>query len=187
MRRFNNYLYEKNWDRFQSNYYDNQIKSAIYDYVIGYTTGVNDDMRRNITRGSKNVKRFLDMAFDSEYSNFNKLNVYRVVTWDYMNNIYGINQDNIDYHIGDVITNRGYMSTSKKATSVWGTMTNDELMMHIVSRKPYPNIEVNNVLPVEDIDCSSQEEILLPRNTSMKIVSYRVKKDGTYLIEMEII
>jgi hypothetical protein len=188
MRRFNNYICERNWDKFQSNYYiDDQIKSAIYDYVIGYTTGVNDDMRRNLKRGSKNVKKYLDMAFESDYATVGRVNVFRVVTWDYMKNIYGITPNNIDSFIGDIITNRGYMSTSRKRTSVWGTLCSDELMLHIVSKKPYPYIDVNKVLPEDDIDCASQEELLLPRNTSMEILSYKVKRDGTFIIELEIV
>jgi hypothetical protein len=65
-------------------------------------------------------------------------------------------------------------------------MTEGELMFHIVSDRPYPYIDINKVLPSEDIDCEDQEEILLPRDTSMEIKSYSIRKDGTYLIEMEV-
>jgi hypothetical protein len=186
MKNITEYICERDWDKYQSHHYDDPIKSAIYDYVSGLTVSVNNDLRKGVTRGSKDVKKYLDLAFDSKYTSKGKLDVYRVVEWDYMTNVYDITHDNLDSHIGHTITNKGYMSTSRKSTSVWGVMTEGELMFHIVSDRPYPYIDINKVLPSEDIDCEDQEEILLPRDTSMEIKSYSIRKDGTYLIEMEV-
>jgi hypothetical protein len=187
MKNITEYICERDWDKFQSHYYEDPIKSAVYDYVSGLTVGVNNDLRKGLARGSKDVKKYLDLAFnDKKYVTKERLDVYRVVEWDYMTNIYGITHNNLDDHIGKVITNKGYMSTSRKSVSVWGTMTESEMMFHITSKKPHPLIDINKVLPPEDIDCKDQEEILLPRETSRRIVSYRIKDDGTYLIEMEV-
>jgi hypothetical protein len=182
MKKLSTFITERSYDKYLEFKYNDPIKDALYSYVSGLTSGVNDDLRKGITRGSKEVIAGLDAAFIEK----SKINVYRVVTWEYLENIYGLTQSNIDDYIGKTLENKGYMSTSRKATSVWGTMTPDELMMHIVSTKPYPCIDVNSILPAEDIDCESQEEILLPRNTTVKLLSYTIKTDKTYLLEMEI-
>lgn len=176
------YITEKNWDTYTKQMYDDPVKNAVWNYVAGYTTGVNNDLRAG-KGGSKNVKKYLDQAF----VNKQELDVYRVVDWDYMKNIYNITPETLDNFIGKTITNKAYMSTSKKNTSVWGTTLDGDLYLHIVSKKPYPCIDINSVLPAEDIDCEDQEEILLPRDTSLKILRYSQDKNGVYLIETEIV
>ena len=71
------YILEKNWDNYITSTYDDPIKNAIYDYVAGYTVGVNYDLRKGISRSSKNVLRELDNAFNSKYASNNKIDVYR--------------------------------------------------------------------------------------------------------------
>ena len=181
MKKLSSLITERSWDKYQESKYNDDIKDAVYCYVAGLTSGVNDDLRKGSTRGSKNVIKNLDAAFVKK----EKLDVYRVVTWEYLENIYGLTQSNIDDFIGKTLENKGYMSTSKKKTSVWGTMTSDELMLHITSKDSYPCIDVNSILPKEDIDCSEQEEILLPRSTKVKLKSYTETKDS-YVLEMEI-
>lgn len=53
MKSLTQYILEKSWDKYQTNTYDDPNKNAIYDYVAGYTVGVNDDLRKGISRGSK--------------------------------------------------------------------------------------------------------------------------------------
>lgn len=182
MKQLSEYIVEKNWDKYEEFMYDDPIKNAVWNYVAGYTTGVNNDLRAGVKTGSKKVKQNLDKAFIKK----EMIDVYRVVDWDYMKNIYNITKDNIDDFIGTTITNKAYMSTSRKNTSVWGSTFESDLYLHIVSKKPYLCIDINEVLPAEDIDCEDQEEILLPRDTSLKILSYTINK-GIYTIETEIV
>lgn len=185
----------KKLDKYITNTYpDDPIKSAVYDYVAGYTTNVNMILRKN-EKWNK-VTDLLDKAFTKQKE---KIDVYRTVDWDYMNNIYGITKDNLDDFIGKEITNKAYMSTTHEFHSPWGnTWTSDELVLHIVSNKPYPYIDVNDMFTADEIDCEDQKEYLLPRNTTMKILSYEIKKNtkesgkifnknGTYLIELQIV
>ena len=170
-------------------YPDDEVKSAIWDYVAGYTTDVNNLLRKGKAKQAKVVTDYLDQAFKDKM----KLDVYRTVDWDYFNNIHGITKENIDENIGKEITNKGYMSTTIEFKSPWGTWDSNELVMHITSDKPYPYIDINKMFPNDDeIDCSSQKEILLPRDTTLKLVSYSIEtkkpfnKNGTYVLEMKL-
>ena len=172
-------------------YLDDEIKSAIWDYVVGYTTSVNNELRKGRVRIASVVTNTLDLAFTDKMPN---LDVYRTVDWDFMKNIFGITPDNIDDYIGDIIVDKGYMSTASVMKSPWGSHWMDgELILHIVSNKPVGVIDVNKRLPPEDIDCEDQSEIILPRSTRLKILSYRLLKGrkyangGTYLIETEFV
>jgi hypothetical protein len=90
--------------------------------------------------------------------------------------------DNNDYQI---FVDWGKNQIGNEIPNTWRTMTSDELMLHIISKNPYPCIDVNSILPKEDIDCSEQEEILLPRSTKVKLTSYTETKNS-YVLEMEI-
>jgi hypothetical protein len=187
MKTLKDYILEKNWDKYQQNTYPNdEIKDAVYDYVSGMTSGVNDDLRKGIKTGSKKVIERLDKAFTEK----RKLDVYRTVDWDYMKNIYGVTKENINDFLGETFENKGYMSTSKIFKSPWGNQwSTDELVLHITSTAPYPCIDVNKMFDASEIDCADQEEIILPRNTKLilKDVSQMENKHKTYLLEMEII
>jgi hypothetical protein len=194
MKSLKEYIFERGWDEYQQNTYpDNLIKDAVYDYVSGCTSGVNDELRKGNIKGSKQVISKLDKAF----INKEIINVYRTVDWDYMNNIYKCNKDNIDEFINKSFINKGYMSTSSILISPWGKQWSDyELILHIVSKKPYPCININKIFNPDEIDCEDQEEILLPRNTKLNLLSYEIKnnkddkrypKIGIYILELEII
>lgn len=193
---FNNELNESYFDRSQQNKYDDMQKSAIYDYVSGYTSGVNDDLRKGHHRGSKNVVAQLDKAFDI-FGESKPLNVYRTVEWDYFYNIYGCNKDNLQEFIDNkfIFQNKGYMSVASEFISPWNKKWFDyELVMHITSKRPVQQLNINNIFNEDEIDCSYQKEILLQRNTKMICKSFKIKekrksfsKSGIYVLEMEII
>lgn len=194
MKNLKDYIFEKNWDKYQQNVYPNdEIKDAVYDYVSGATSGVNDDLRKNISRGSKEVIAKLDKAF----INKSIIDVYRTVDWDYMENIYGMTKNNIKDFINKEFINKGYMSTAKQLISPWGNAWHDyEVILHITSDKPYLCIDINKMFDPNEIDCEEQEEILLPRSTKLKFVSYEIKtnkdnkkfcKEGNYILEMNIV
>lgn len=72
--------------------------------------------------------------------------LWRTVDEDYMRNIHGIDRDNISSHIGDILVNKGYMSTAKEMKSPWGGGSHwqpYEFLLHITSNKSYPYIDVN--------------------------------------------
>jgi hypothetical protein len=193
------YILEKSWDKYQQNTYpDNSIKSAIYDYVSGMTSGINHDLRRNITRGSKQVVSNLDAAFnDSKFADNKIIDVYRTVDWNYMKNIYNCTKENIDDFIGKTFINKGYMSTSKNFISPWSNVWDDsELIIHITSNKKCACIDINKIFKSTEIDCYDQNEILLPRNTKLKLISYKIQNINynrlsnnynNYILEMKII
>lgn len=188
MKALNEYINEHKLDKYITNTYpDDPVKSAVYDYVAGYTTSVNAELRK----GKKwdNVTKYLDKAFNEA----TKINVYRTVDWDYMKNIHGITKENLQDKIGSTIINKGYMSTTSEYQSPWANRwTDGELILHIVSDKPYPFIDINSMFRDDEIDCASQKEYLLPRNTKLEIISVDLKKgklydkDGTYQIELKI-
>ena len=172
-------------------YPDDEVKSAIWDYVSGYTTSVNTELRSGRNTLARVVTSVLDNAFTDTLP---KLDLYRTVDWDFMCNLFGITVKNIDAHIGDVIVDKGYMSTAQSMVSPWGsTWTGGELILHIVSDRPVDVVDVNRRLPAEDIDCEEQNEIILPRGSKLKIVGYKILKgrgysrNGTYLLETEYI
>lgn len=189
MKHLTNYILEKSWDKYITSTYEDPDKNAIYDYVAGYTVSVNDDLRKGITRGSKKVLAGLDNAFKGKYSSKGKIDVYRTVTWEYLENVYGLNENNIDDFIGKEFTNKGYMSTAKLFKSPWGsTWTSDELVLHITSEKNIEYLDINKIFDSDEIDCEEQEEILINRNTTMILSSYKYdKKKKIYILEMNII
>ena len=188
MKTFSQYINEHKFDKFITNKYpEDPVKSAVYDYVAGFTTSVNAELRK----GKKwdNVTKHLDKAFKDK----EKLDVYRTVDWDYMNNIHGITQDNVEDKVGTVIVNKGYMSTTNEYHSPWASRwTDGELILHITSDQPYPYIDVNKMFTADEIDCEDQKEFLLPRGTKLEIISAELKKGklydkkGTYQIELKI-
>ena len=80
------------------------------------------------------------------------------------------------------------MSTSSEFQSPWGSRWNEwELVMHMHGDTQY--INVNNIFDADEIDCEDQNELLLPRNTRLKLESIKVmrNREKTYLLEMIII
>lgn len=156
--------------------------------MAGYTVGVNDDLRKGISRGSKKVIQSLDNAFNSKYATESKLDVYRTVTWEYLENVYGCTIDNIEEFVGKKFLNKGYMSTTRLFKSPWGsTWTDDELVLHITSKNKIKYLDINTIFEPEEIDCEDQEEILLQRNQEMSLISYKFdKKKNAYILEMEL-
>jgi len=164
--------------------YDDPIKNAVWNYVAGYTTSVNNILRKDKTNI---LTKELDEAFN-EYGESDITDFYRTVDWDYMKNIYGVTKENIREFIGKTFINKGYMSTSSEFQSPWGSKWNEwELVIHMHGDTQYINI--NNIFDVDEIDCEDQNELLLPRNTRLKLESIKVmrNKEKTYLLEMVII
>ena len=50
-------------------------------------------------------------------------------------------------------------------------------------------LDINNMFKPEEIDCEDQNELLLPRNTILRLDSYRIMRNNekTYLLKMTII
>jgi len=170
--------------------YDDPIKNAVWNYVAGYTTAINDVLRKG--KKEDEITNDLDEAFKKFGTKKNNAELYRTVDWDYMKNIYGLTIDNIDDFVGKTFQNKGYMSTAAEFISPWGSKWNEwELLMHITGDITY--IDVNKLFPNDkEIDCAEQKEYILPRDIILKLTSYEVKKgkkfdkDGTYVLEMEI-
>lgn len=164
--------------------YEDPIKNAVWNYVAGYTTSINNELRT----GKFNIlTKELDEAFnvygESELNEF-----YRTVDWDYMKNIYGMTRSNINEFIGKTFKNKGYMSTSKQFKSPWSKKWYDyELVLYITGDITY--LDINKIFKPEEIDCEDQNELLLPRNTILRLDSYRIMRNNekTYLLKMIII
>ena len=189
------YIIEGKWERYKNHKYTDEIKSAVFDYVGGYTSNVNDELRKN--KKVDEITKDLDEAF-IKYGESKNIELYRTVDWDYMKNIYGCSKDNIDDFISKEFNNKGYMSTSNEFHSPWGdTWKSYELLLHITSKKPITYIDINKLFPNDDeIDCEFQKEYLLQRNLTLLLTDYSIKtnkdnkqfhKDGTYVLEMELI
>lgn len=180
------------WNRYITKSYDDEYKSAVFDYVSGLTSNVNDYLRKGLYDVAKPVTSVLDNAFVTE----DMVDVYRTVEWQYMYNKYGMSPFNINDFIRKKFLNEGYMSTAEVMQSPWSEKWfNNELIMHITSSRPYKQIRINDMFTRDEIDCADQNEILLPRNTYMILESYRIitrKEDkrmcnkGNYLLNMNI-
>ena len=189
MKELREFILENKFDKFLNHRYpDDEVKSIVWDYVAGFITNVNDELRKG-----RNAKEITDV-FDKAFTQKNKLDLYRTVEWNYLKNIYGITKDNIDDKQGEEIVNKGYMSCSEEFISPWGDRwLDDEVILHIVSDKAYPNININKLFTKDEIDCSEQKEVLLPRNTKLRILGSEIKtgkkfsKNGNYYIETEIV
>lgn len=189
MKELQQFINEHKLDKYISNTYpDDPIKSAVYDYVAGLTTSINNLLRKN--QDYPKITKLLDKAFFEA----TEINVYRTVDWDYMKNIYGITPENVYDKISTEIINKGYMSTTSEYQSPWASRwLSGDLILHITSKEPYPFIEINSMFRNDEIDCASQNEYLLPRNTKMILKDVELKrgkkydKNGTYQLELEII
>lgn len=194
---FEEFINEAGVNSMQQNRYEDELKSAVWDYVAGYTTAINNILRKKrvIKKGSEEVIDKLDRAFDV-LGTKTKIDVYRTIDWDYLFNIYGMTKDNIDDFIGKEFKNRGYMSTAEEFISPWSSgWLDEELVMHITSEYPYPNLNINTLFNADEIDCEDQKEILLPRDTTLILQSYQIlnskkhksfSKKGNYVLEMVI-
>lgn len=168
--------------------YDDPIKNAVWNYVAGYTTAINDVLRKN--KNEEDITKDLDEAFN-KFGTKKNIDLYRTVDWDYMKNMYGLTIDNIDEYINKTFQNKGYMSTAAEFISPWGKKWQEyELVMHITGDITY--IDINKLFPNDkEIDCAEQKEMLLPRDVTLKLISYDIKKgkqfdkNGTYVLEME--
>ena len=150
---------------------------AALDYVRGYTANVNDFLRNGkVLIGKKEIDsaiKGLDRCFKDKYEK----DLYRTVDWHFLSNVFGINKKNIGKHIGDILEDKGYMSTTKARKSPWGSRwTKDELVLVIHPEKPIRCFDVNKNFDAEDIDCAEQEEVLLPRGVKLEIKSFETKK-----------
>ena len=184
-----NFLIEKkaiNYDTYLTNTYDCEIKNAIHNYVSGMVSGVNNELRDNKNISKKDIKLH-EEALKSYYATKRKIDVYRVVDWSFMKNVYGIDKKHLDLYINDTLESKNYMSATVKKESVWGTFLDEDLQLHITSDKPIECLDINSIFNKDEIDCAEQEEILLPRNLKLKFKKYTVSKSGIYLLEMEII
>lgn len=181
---FENINESRNPEDIMQQQYDDPIKNAIWNYVAGYTTSINNILRK----GKTNIlTKELDEAFN-EYGESDITNFYRTVDWNYMKNIYGVTKENIREFIGKTFTNKGYMSTSSEFQSPWGSRWNEwELVIHMRGDTQYINI--NNIFDADEIDCKDQNELLLPRNTRLRLEAVKVmrNREKTYLLEMIII
>lgn len=168
MRQFRQFILESKNEGFK----------AALDYVKGYTTNVNDFLRSGkVLIDKKEIDDAisgLDKCFKDKYDK----ELYRTVDWSFLKNIFKITKQNLDKHIGDIIEDKGYMSSSKICSSPWGSgWMKDELVLVITSDKPIQCFDVNKNIDAKDIDCEEQEEVLLPRGTKLEIESYETKKD----------
>lgn len=187
MKKISNLIREKNFDKFQNHKYEDEVKSAMWDYVAGYTTAVNDELRKG--RKVDSITSLMDKGFTDK----KVLDVYRTVDWNYMKNMYNITPQNIQSQVGKTIVNKGYMSTASTPTSPWADRwLSDELVLHITSTRPVNCLVVNDLFKADEIDCAYQNEILLPRNTSLTITGVELRKgklyakEGTWFVEVEI-
>lgn len=181
------------WASKMTHTYEDEVKSALYDYVAGYTTEVNNYLRGGLEKVCEPITSLLDQAFVTK----KKIDVYRTVDTDYFTNVHGFDVNDPQALVGTVITNKGYMSTSYELQSPWsGSWFEDDIILHITSDKPYPYIDINSVFDADEIDCEEQKEYLLPRNTKMEVVSItkvnskqdkRFDKNGNYFVELKIV
>lgn len=184
----------KNIENYCNHRYSNdEIKSALWDYVAGYTTNINQVLRcfnvpdnielvsdKIINLKTKNVIQNIDNAFISSFSSKGNIDVYRTVDWIIMENRYGISKQNLDDMLGSIIEDSGYMSTSNKFISPWSggkaKWLDTELILHITSNFPINYLDINKIFKSYEIDCEDQFEYLLPRNLKLQINSYICKK-----------
>ena len=157
-----------------------EVGLAMLDYVEGTTTNVNNYLRDGKMIISKkkidHAIKYMDQGFKDTWPAGKPL--YRTITWDFMENLYGISRDNIEEHIGDKILDKGYMSTTHEEQSPWGSVwKDDELVLVFTPQNDIHCFDVNKNIHPDDIDCEDQMEILLPRNVEFTIDSYEVKKN----------
>ena len=169
-------------------YPDNAELSALWDYVAGYTTSLNDILRYysipdDISKVSNSVINEtvkesitnLDNAFNSEFASTGIIDVFRTIDKEALEKAYGITEDNIDDYIGRVISDCGYMSTSSECISPWSgeaKWMDNEVVLHITSTIPMNYLDINKIFRNSEIDCNEQKEYLLQRNLKLEIKSY---------------
>lgn len=168
----------------QDRYADDPVRNAVWNYVAGYTMSeINGGLRKNTAgKSHRDAMALMDKAFTSKL----KLDVWRTVEWKYLNNIYGITKENIDDFVGKTVKNPAYTSTTRQKINVWNGRPDwsdegimHEAVMHITSQRPVPCIVINDMFSNDEIDCSGQDEILLPSGLDFILTEYyKVDRNG---------
>lgn len=178
-------------ERYSTHHYpDDPVKSALWDYVAGYTSDVNNKLRKGQYRLVKDICSLLDIAFTERQI----LDVWRTVDLDYLKNVYGVNltdEKSVRRFVSQhpKLTNKGYMSTASVKESPWMQgWWDSEILIHITSDFPYPCIDINKVFKADEIDCADQHEILLPRDTTLQITGYsHIPEYNVWVLEAKIL
>ena len=159
--------------------FDDNAKNAVWNYVAGYTVG---EINKFLRTGRR-LKRLDEECtlIDSMMRPIKDTILYRTVEWDYLQNIYKLNKDNLENSIGYTFEAKAYSSTTLTRQNVWASRWYDpELLLEIQVGRNTKGIYINDLFKRNEIDCYEQKEVLLQRNLKFVINDfYMMSPDGT--------
>lgn len=179
MRNISDIIFEKNNVLDSMHKFDDAAKNAVWNYVAGYTvTEINKCLRSG--RMFKQLSNECSLI-DSMMKPVKDAVLYRTVDWDYLQNIYKLNKDNIDNSIGYTFEAKAYSSTTLTRQNVWSSRWYDpELLLEIQVGRNTKGIHINDLFKRNEIDCYEQKEVLLQRDLKFVINDYyMMSSDGT--------
>lgn len=159
-------------------------KQALYDYAYGYTNDLNYRFRKG--KPKKQDKQNAELI--SKLAKPMKLpTLYRSAEWRHFKQDYNIDKNTVKDHIGDVIEDPGFLSTSVEEDGAWqlNTKDKDNLLIIFKSTDKHNAIDINDILG-EDSPSPKQREILLDQYTKFKILKVEEDKKGVITIVAEL-
>lgn len=165
--------------------FKDENKQALYDYAYGLTNDLNYRFRkgRPNKKDKENAKRISALAKEMKLPT-----LYRSAEWRHFKQDYKIDNKTIFDHIGDIITDPGFLSTSTKEEGAWqlNVKDPDSLLIVFNSTGTHKAIDINKNLGKYS-PSPEQTEILLDQYTKFKIVNVKKDKKGNITIEAELI
>ncbi len=159
--------------KYETEKYEDPVKNAVWNYVAGYTVVELNKALRN-GKKSKELDNMCSLI-DSAMKRSNKGILYRVVEWEYLQNIYRIYKENIDDMLFGRFIAKGYTSTTKESQNIWGSsFSKNEVFMEISYDRPVNCIDINKMFKRNEIDCWDQKEMLLQRDLNFTITGYQM-------------
>lgn len=169
----------------EDNEFKDQSKQALYDYAYGYTNDLNYRFRKGKPKkqDKENAKLISKLAKPMKLPT-----LYRSAEWRHFKQDYDIDKNTIRDHIGDVIIDQGFLSTSVEEDGAWqlNVKDKDNLLIIFKSTKKHKAIDINDILG-DKSPSPEQREILLDQYTKFKIIKVEEDNKGVITIITELI
>ena len=145
-----------------------------YELINGYLR--KKKWAKTISKDNKNYIRLIDKAMDSSYGLPDDVILYRGISKNLIKDL--------EKNVGKVVSDKAFTSTTTNVNVAFD-FSGQEVIMKI--KAPSGTRGVYMGFRNIDVDYLSESEVLLGRNTKLRVLGKRYKADDHYFIDVEII